>query len=67
MKSSSLAERLEEFEATIESLRLNEPPAHVMVRESQNSGSANTAPLRRAARRPRILIRDDGLRPFRVR
>ena len=66
MKSSNLAERLEEFEATLNSLRLtNEPTTRLLV--SQDAPTlAQKKPTRRAGRIRAIEIRDQGLRSFRV-
>ena len=66
MKSSNLAERLEEFEATLESLRLRNEPATRQVVMQDAAAPAGEKPRRRA-RIGAIQIRDQGLRPFRVR
>jgi hypothetical protein len=64
MKSSSLAERLEEFEAIADALdsRGSKPlPALSVVPEVPRQ-----APKRLTLGTRRIQIRDEGLRPFRV-
>ena len=64
MKSSSLAERLEEYAATVEllnSIEAKSSPPLCVVPES-----ARPAPRRPAFATRRIQIRDEGLRPFRV-
>lgn len=68
MKSSNLAERLEEFEATIETLRLTpSPTTRVIAAEPALDVLAQPArPARRAARTRGIQIREQGLRSFRV-
>lgn len=68
MKTSSLAQRLEEFDAQIESLKLTQKPATRRLFQ-QPAAEAAGDPLRAARRAPRarsIRIRDQGLRPFRV-
>jgi hypothetical protein len=65
MKSSNLAERLEQFEATLRSLDLRAPPRTGLV----NGGEGLPVFAGRRARRARasrIEVRDQGLRPFRV-
>lgn len=68
MKTSSLAERLEEFEAAHGSLKLeNEPPTRVVVTRGLAADTAAAQrPVRRAFRVRGIEIRDQGLRLFRV-
>jgi hypothetical protein len=66
MKSSNLAQRLEEFEADIASLRLTGQPETQVIMTRDGDRQPQPA-VRRAPRAPRIVIRDDGLRPFRVR
>jgi len=61
MKSSNLAQRLEEFDAVMESLRLTPPPTTRVTAPEQPA-----RPVRRAARVRTIQIRDQGLRGFRV-
>jgi hypothetical protein len=65
MTSSSLARRLEEYEATIESLRLTSGPATRQV-VGQESPAASSKVPRRRVRVGGIRIRDQGLRTFRV-
>ena len=69
MKSSSLAERIEEYES-LEKLRLSaEPTTRLMVAHgAQCAVEPGAAPrsLVRRARRGGIVTRDTGLRPFRV-
>jgi hypothetical protein len=67
MKSSSLAQRLEEFEATIESLRLSGEPTTRRIAPQDVSPSAPIKAPRRRMRAGGIQIRDQGLRAFRVR
>jgi hypothetical protein len=66
MKYSNLAERLEEFEATLETLRLSNAPAtrQVVARDALTPDPQK--PLRRTRRVGGIQIRDQGLRAFRV-
>jgi hypothetical protein len=68
MKSSSLAERLEEYEAEIDSLKLAQEPVtrRVMPEETQATADTTRRPVRRAFRRRAIETRDQGLRLFRV-
>lgn len=64
MKSSNLAERLEEFEATLDSLRLTPSPTTRLIVKS-----VAEPPMRLPQRTPRtrtIILRDQGLRSFRV-
>jgi len=67
MKPSSLAERLEEFEATIASLRLSGEPATRRIMPQDVSTKAQIKAPRRRVRVGGIQIRDQGLRAFRVR
>ena len=66
MKNSNLAERLEEFAATVEAL---DSPEHrttvVLSFVPETPRPAPPAPRRTFGTR-RIEIRDEGLRPFRV-
>jgi hypothetical protein len=64
MKSSSLAERLEEYAATVE--MLNSIAAKSSPPSSVDPENARPAPRRPAFAARRIQIRDEGLRPFRV-
>jgi hypothetical protein len=68
MKSSNLAERLEEFEATIDSLRLTPSPGtrQIAVLPAPHSLADPPRPLRRVSRTRGIEIRGQGLRAFRV-
>ena len=68
MKSSNLAQRLEEFDAVIDSLRLtSERTIRMEVRAEANSeGNELQARPRRTARAGAIVSRDQGLRAFRV-
>ena len=68
MKSSNLAERLEEFEATLDSLRLTRSPGTRQIAALRASGSPadQPRPLRRISRLRGIEIRGQGLRSFRV-
>jgi hypothetical protein len=63
MKTSNLAERLEEFAATVERMdaAVQEPS-----RLSASPGAAQRAPRRLTLGHRRIRIRDSGLRNFRV-
>jgi hypothetical protein len=68
MNMSSLARRLEEYEADVESLKLSRAP---VTRKLIPQGSKSTPreprpPMRRASGARTIQIRDQGLRPFRV-
>jgi hypothetical protein len=67
MKSSNLAQRLEEHEASLKSLRLASEPATRQVVAQDAPFATPENPLRRPRRPGRIQIRDQGLRPFRVR
>jgi hypothetical protein len=65
MKSSNLAERLEEFEATLDSLRLtSEPTTRRIV--AQDAPALAAKKPRRSGRIRAIHTRDQGLRSFRV-
>ena len=68
MKSSNLAERLEEFEAALDSLRLtSESTVRMAVQPEANSeGDPLQARPRRTFRAGAIVSRDQGLRAFRV-
>jgi hypothetical protein len=66
MKSSNLAQCLEEFEATLESLRLTNEPETRQVVGQDAPFAAPEKTLRRHTRTGGIQIRDQGLRPFRV-
>jgi hypothetical protein len=64
MKSSNLAQRLEEFAATVSLIDVPEfkaPPTLAVVPERPRP-----APRRSSLDSHRIQIRDQGLRPFRV-
>jgi hypothetical protein len=65
MKTSSLAECLEEFAATIVAVEIptENPPRMVAV---EDSGSPRRAPRRLTLDSRRIQIRDPGLPQFRV-
>ena len=67
MKSSNLAQRLEELEAVMESLQLTPPPT-ARIAPSQEAVATTEAPrpVRRSGRVRAIQIRDQGLRGFRV-
>jgi hypothetical protein len=67
MQSSNLARCLEEFEATIESLRLTNEPVTRQVTAHDAPVPSSDKPPRRRTRAGGIQIRDQGLRPFRVR
>jgi hypothetical protein len=68
MKTSSLAERLQEYEAACDSLNLTrEPRTRIVVpQESPATPEHARRPVRRAFRARTIEIRDQGLRLFRV-
>ena len=68
MKPSNLAERLEEFEAVVDSLRLTPSPTtqRLAAREASGESAELTRPIRRSLRARGIQVRDQGLRPFRV-
>ena len=68
MKNSNLAERLEEFAATVEALENSEQkPTLVLAFVPEASRpTPQPAPRRAAFGTRRIEIRDEGLRPFRV-
>ena len=67
MNSSSLAQCLEEFEASMQSLRLTNEPATRRVVARNSTVPSSGKPPRRRARTGGIRIRDQGLRLFRVR
>lgn len=71
MNTTSLARRLEEFDASMESLRVTKLSlAEVIDVQAGDSGepaNESTAFRSRRPRRASIVIRDSGLRPFRVR
>ena len=67
MKSSNLAERLEEFEATLDSLRLTPSPGMRLVVKTVPEISAQPERrVNRVSRARTIVLRDQGLRSFRV-
>lgn len=68
MKSSNLAERLEEFEATLESLRLTPSPTTRVIAAGPALDVLEqpARPVRRPSRTRGIHIREQGLRSFRV-
>jgi hypothetical protein len=68
MKYSNLAERLEEFAATVEAPGLGEQKPTVVLSFVPEGPlpTPQPAPRRRAFGTRRIEIRDEGLRPFRV-
>jgi hypothetical protein len=68
MNTSSLARRLEEYEADAASLKLARAPVmrRVMPQGPQISPAESLRPVRRARAARTIQIRDQGLRPFRV-
>jgi hypothetical protein len=68
MKSNNLAERLEEFEAVIDSLRLTRERTIRMDVQPEANPDAGGQPARprRASRARGIEIRDQGLRAFKV-
>lgn len=68
MKSSNLAERLEEFESVVDSLRLTPSPAtqRLAAQDAPQESGEPARPARRAFRGRGIELRDQGLRPFRV-
>ncbi len=67
METSSLARRLEEYEAAQTSLRPVIEPAARHVMPSEAAVPSSGKPRRPRARACGIQIRDQGLRPFRVR
>ena len=67
MNTSSLAQRLEDFEATLESLHLVPVPATRQVVASDGLQEPVRKLPRRSFRTGGIRIRDQGLRAFRVR
>jgi hypothetical protein len=68
MNMSSLAKRLEEYEADVESLKLTRAPGtrQLMPQDPQASPPESRRPVRRAFGARTIQIRDQGLRLFRV-
>ena len=60
MKNSNLAERLEEYAASVEALESGKQKPTVVL------AFVPAAPRRSAFGNRRIVIRDEGLRPFRV-
>lgn len=68
MNISSLARRLKEYEADIESLNLTREPVtrQVMPQDSLTAPAESRRPMRRGLGARTIQIRDQGLRPFRV-
>ena len=67
MNMSSLARRLEEYEAEIASLKLARAPAtRQRMPQPQTTPARFRRPMRRALGAHTIQIRDQGLRPFRV-
>lgn len=66
MKSSNLAERLEAFDATLESLRLTSAPVTNRMVARDAPAPAPQKPMRRTRRVGGIQIRDQGLRAFRI-
>ena len=68
MKTSSLAERLQVYEATCDSLKLTKEPTTriVVTREAPATLENPRRPARRAFRARTIEVRDQGLRLFRV-
>lgn len=68
MKFSNLAQRLEEFESDLESLRLTSPTQarFVMSPDTPEIAATRARPARRGWRAGAIRTRDQGLRSFRV-
>jgi hypothetical protein len=68
MKNSNLAERLEEFAGTVEALESSEQKRTLVSAFVLEAPRPATPPSSRRAvfGARRILIRDDGLQPFRV-
>ncbi len=68
MKHSNLAERLEEFAGTVDALELNEQKTTLVLAFVLEGPRPipQPAPRRTAFGTRRIVIRDEGLRPFRV-
>ena len=68
MKSSNLAEQLEEFAATLDSLRLTPSPdtRRIVAEPERETLEDQARPVRRASRVRRIEIRGQGLSAFRV-
>ena len=65
MKSSNLAERLEEYETRMESLRPTR--ARVPLALARDCAAGRAKSPRRIRRIGGIVLRDGGLKPFRVR
>jgi hypothetical protein len=66
MKSSNLAERLEQYEAEIDTLNLARAPSMRRLEAASAAGEDMPRATRRRSHRPGLQIRDQGLRPFRV-
>jgi hypothetical protein len=67
MQNTNLAQRLDEFEATLESLRLTDTRIERQdVANAADFQQVSVMPVRRASRIRSIQIRDQGLRSFRV-
>ena len=66
MKHSNLAERLEEFAASLSVIDQPEPEANAPRILAGVASPARQAPRRLSLTARRIQIRDQGLRPFRV-
>jgi hypothetical protein len=67
MKTSNLAQRLEQYEADLESLRPARPARVQLTLARDGADRAVVKPARRNRRVGGILLRDGGLKPFRVR
>ena len=68
MKNSNLAERLEEYAASVEALESGKQKPTVVVAFVAEApiSTLQLAPRRSSFGSRRIVIRDEGLRPFRV-
>jgi hypothetical protein len=66
MRNSSLAERLEEFAATVNVIDQPEPPLNAPRILTAVANSGKRVPRRLSLTARRIQVRDQGLRPFRV-
>jgi hypothetical protein len=66
MKTSNLAQRLEEYETDLGSMRPARPP-RVQLTLARDGADRTAKPARRSRRVGGILLRDGGLKPFRVR
>jgi hypothetical protein len=66
MKTSNLAQRLEQYETDLESMRPARP-ARVQLTLARDGADRAVKPARRNRRVGGILLRDGGLKPFRVR